>query len=652
MTIATERPAGERPHAARRRDRSGTVRARRSAARRAARLLLAFVFVGLGTAATFGNAPDAAAATDDQIDSLKVNYTVKPSGVLHVEETYDWRFGSSSKRHGMQRELTTREADTGANKDKDIVYDISNFTASTSTAGVSDQVNEIEDGGATDRERSTTYRIGDPDKTISTSIDVATYKLSYDVSGAMRTSGSYDELYWDVIGNEDTPLIKSATVTAAVPGGAQGVECAIGAYGSKDDCSNAKVSGQNATFNQYNISSGSIMTIGVKIKPGLIADNKPHLERKAGVLSIITSPGFLVGGGILVAIATAVPIIGYRIAKSRSTDLRFVDLPPGTVPPQGTEATIGKSDPNLQIPVSFTPPPIPVGEAGVLIDGQVDVRDTTATLIDLAVRGVIKIEETGGTSVRLLDPSRTSAPHENVMLNRLFGGRPAGAVTSLAGRGTMTTTHKAMVTQIRQQVGNRGWFTKVPKASGGSLGIGCLGFIFVPGWFVFSAGHVSPVLLLLAIPLISVVLTVTLVGRVLKRGRRTALGRAACDHVDGFKQYLETAEADQLRFEEGQDIFSRYLPWAIAFDLADRWQRVCQQLVDAGRIPDQSPYWYSGRGGGFNAFSIGYLTGSLSTAATPVSSSGSSGGGSSGSSFGGGGGFSGGGGGGGGASSW
>lgn len=639
MTIATERPPAE----------SGTTNSRLR--QRGVRALLAFLFVVLGSAAIFGNAPTASAASEDQIDSLKISYEVNPSGVLHVEETFAWRFGTSSNRHGMQRKLTTREADTGANKDKDIVYEISNFTASTDNPEVSDQVNEIEDGGATDRERSTTYRIGDPDETIPTSIDVVTYKLSYDVTGAMRTSGSYDELYWDATGN-DNPLIKTATITATVPGGAQDVECATGAYGSTEDCSSAKVDGQDASFTQYNIPEGSGVTIGVKIKPGLIADNKPHLERKAGLLSMITSPGFLVGGGILVAIATAVPILGYRIAKSRSTDLRFVDLPPGTVPPQGTDAKIGKSDPHLQIPVAFSPPPIPVGEGGVLIDGQVDVRDTTATLIDLAVKGVIKIEDTGGTSVRLLDPSRTSAPHENVMLNRLFGGRPAGAVTSLSGRGTMTTTHKAMVTQIRQQVGARGWFTKVPKASGGSLGIGCLGFIFIPGWFVFSAGHVNPILLLLAIPLISVVLTVTMVGRVLKRGRRTALGRAACDHVDGFKQYLETAEADQLRFEEGQDIFSRYLPWAIAFDLADRWQRICQQLVDAGRIPDQSPYWYSGRGGGFNAFSIGYLTGSLTTAATPVSSSSSSGGGSSGSSFGGGGGFSGGGGGGGGSSSW
>ena len=62
-----------------------------------------------------------------------------------------------------------------------------------------------------------------------------------------------------------------------------------------------------------------------------------------------------------------------------------------------------------------------------------------------------------------------------------------------------------------------------------------------------------------------------------------------CDQVEGFRKYLATAEADQLRFEEGEDIFSKYLPWAIAFNLADRWAKVCADLVAMGRLPDVVP---------------------------------------------------------------
>ena len=80
----------------------------------------------------------------------------------------------------------------------------------------------------------------------------------------------------------------------------------------------------------------------------------------------------------------------------------------------------------------------------------------------------------------------------------------------------------------------------------------------------------------------------------LRRGQRTAEGRAVCDQVEGFKTYLATAEADQLRFEEGEDIFSKYLPWAIIFELADRWAKICADLVAMGRLPDVMPYWYVG----------------------------------------------------------
>src|SRR4051812_45400618 len=220
----------------------------------------------------------------------------------------------------------------------------------------------------------------------------------------------------------------------------------------------------------------------------------------------------------------------------------------------------------------------------------------------------------------------------------------------------MAAAHTAMVAQTRQQVQQRGWFTKVPKSAGRTVGFGWLGFLVFGGILISHTGA-SPIIFLLAFPLVSLVITTAVVTRILRRGQRTPDGRAVCDQVEGFRQYLATAEADQLRFEEGKDIFSRYLPWAIAFNLADRWQRICQQLVDMGRIPDQSPYWYAGSYNNFNAFNIGFLAGSLTTAATPAPSSGGSGFGASGfgsggSAFSGGGGFAGGGGGGGGSSSW
>src|SRR4029453_12748533 len=134
---------------------------------------------------------------------------------------------------------------------------------------------------------------------------------------------------------------------------------------------------------------------------------------------------------------------------------------------------------------------------------------------------------------------------------------------------------------------------------------------------------------------------------------RTAKGTAALAQARGFREYLVTAEANQIRFEEGEDIFSRYLPFAIVFGVTERWAKVFQDLAASGAAV-ATPAWYVGssyaQAGVFNYLAFGSAMNTFSTetcgsiAASTPSSSGSSG-------FGGGG-FSGGGGGGGGGGSW
>ena len=86
------------------------------------------------------------------------------------------------------------------------------------------------------------------------------------------------------------------------------------------------------------------------------------------------------------------------------------------------------NDPDIPIPVAFYPPPIPVAEAGLLIDGQVDSRETAATIIDLAVRGALTVQSYGKDDfqVTLVDPNKAAAPHEMVLLTALFDGEPPG----------------------------------------------------------------------------------------------------------------------------------------------------------------------------------------------------------------------------------
>ena len=148
------------------------------------------------------------------------------------------------------------------------------------------------------------------------------------------------------------------------------------------------------------------MSIGVKIKSGLLADNAPHLEpdgskltsgERAGLLALrasVARPGRLTPGRDAV------------VAQERpGPALRRPG--PGHRAAGRTDRHVVANDPDIAIPVAFTPPRIPVAEAGLLIDGQVDTRETAATIIDLAVRGALKVQSSGSDDfqVILLDPN-------------------------------------------------------------------------------------------------------------------------------------------------------------------------------------------------------------------------------------------------------
>jgi uncharacterized membrane protein YgcG len=611
---------------------------------RVSRVLIAFGLMIVTALAWVLISPTRAYAADDQIDSFVIDYDMQPSGVLSVKEAITWRFGSDSGRHGIQRDLVTREPDP--NSDQDFVYGITNIKVTSPDEGVATQWSSKTTESQGGREAELNIRIGDPDRTIAT--PTATYVLSYDVTGAMRSFNGYDEFFWDGPGFGN-PLIKDLKITTTVPGGAQDATCFYGPPRSTTPCETEDFTeGGKATFGQTNVQPGASVSIAVKITPGLVADNKPHMEPNGAKLSPAERVGAFALAGVSLLSAVLSPIVGVFWWRKNGRDQRYAGLPPGTVPLAGQEAEIVPNDPDIPIPVAFSPPRIPVAEAGLLIDGQVDTRETAATIIDLAVRGALTVRSYGKDDfqITLVDPNRATAPHEMVLLTSLFEGEPPGALKDLSAPGSMADAHERMRDSVRNQVTSRGWFRKVPSAATGGLGFGLIVIA------IFASFAVGFWLLLLCIPLLPILITLAVIRAKLKRGQRTAEGRAVCDQVEGFRTYLATAEADQLKFEEGEDIFSKYLPWAIIFELADRWAKICGDLVAMGRLPNETPYWYVGNYP-MAAFNTAFLTSSLTSAATPVaSSSGAGGTGFGGGSAFGGGGFSGGGGGGGGSGSW
>jgi uncharacterized membrane protein YgcG len=127
-------------------------------------------------------------------------------------------------------------------------------------------------------------------------------------------------------------------------------------------------------------------------------------------------------------------------------------------------------------------------------------------------------------------------------------------------------------------------------------------------------------------------------------------GRAVLDRIAGFKQYLSIAERERLDRmtppEDTPELFERYLPYAIALGVENRWaDRFSGVLAAAATQGQQGFSWYSGSSnpwsnpGSFVSTVGSSLASTVSSASTaPGSRSGSGGGGSSGGGGGGGGG--------------
>ena len=126
----------------------------------------------------------------------------------------------------------------------------------------------------------------------------------------------------------------------------------------------------------------------------------------------------------------------------------------------------------------------------------------------------------------------------------------------------------------------------------------------------------------------------------------TKEGRAVLDRIAGFKQYLSITERERLDRmhppEDTPELFERYLPYAVALGVENRWaDRFAGVLAAAAAQGQQGFGWYSGSGDPWNnpgSFVNSMGSSLASTVSSASTAPGSGGGGSSGGGGGGGGG--------------
>ena len=613
----------------------------------------------------------AAQARDVSIERFHVEVQVDRDGSFLVTETLDIRFQGSWSI--VERDLSH---DHRTAQDRRARLHVS-MEAITDGDGRS---LEVEEERITQGRR---YIIHIPDAVDATRRLV----LRYRVQGGLRffeegsPEGYFDELYWNATGNDWEMPIESAGARVILPDGVTGIQAwgYTGPVDSEEQAVETQTHDQVAEIEATrSLAPREGLTISVTWDPGVV-DRPGALARGVDRVRALWPLGL-----------PLVALLGMFAAwrkKGRDPDRR-------------------------SIMVEYEPPEdLSPAEVGTLVDHKAEMHDITATLVDLAVRGYLTIEEEerkgilglGGSTEYIFHLQKPPAewsqlrPHELRYLHGLFP--PAGTPTSatdgikkvfsvISGKKDAQEVFSSMAkgaakggsaslrfdpeverrpsvklsdlqnrfyrhlegitTAIYARLKEKGLYDKRPdKATQAWMALGFM--VLMASAFLGILALDPPALLARVAPdPLPTGLGLGISGVIIlafgsKMGVRTEAGVRALEASLGFKEFLERVESPRYkRMITSPELFEEYLPFAMAFQVEDRWAKAFDDLYR------QPPDWYRGsaaRTGAFSASAFSRQMRGLSTSANRTmasspsgSSSGSGGGGRSGGGSGGGGG--------------
>jgi uncharacterized membrane protein len=407
-----------------------------------------------------------------------------------------------------------------------------------------------------------------------------TVAIAYRVRNATRFFDQYDEFYWNVTGNDWPVPIDRATASVHLPDSATGslrAQAFTGVYGSTERDATAQVEGSNAEFaTNKPLPMRGGMTIDVYIPKGI-------LKEPGGLTKLF----WFIGSNPVVFLPLVTLAVMFILWWYAGRD----------------------PDPGMSVAPMYEPPTgISPAEAGTLLDDRIHPRDITSTIVDLAVRGFIKIEETDDKGLlfhhkdyifHLLQKRQDwsgLAPHERVMMENIFTGDvPDTRLSSLKNR--FYTAVPMVRTDIMSALKQKGIYTLDPE-SANAYSFGAAFCIVIPfaifqyfGWADFFSSVPMLILSILISALIWWLFARVMTAKTVK-GARTHVA------VLGFQEFMNRVDADRLKVMP-PSTFERFLPYAMALGVEHHWAQAF-----AGIIKDP-PSWYAapagyGYGTGFN----------------------------------------------------
>lgn len=556
-------------------------------------------------------------ARELRIEKFDEQVTVLPSGTVDVTENITFRF--IGHWNGVYREIPV-EYNTPQGMNYSLFLNVKSVTDSSG--------DKLKFESSRDRHyRKLKIYVPGAENTTKTIV------IEYTVSDALRFFEDHDEFYWNVTGDEWDVPIASATANITLPESTTGIRTNFftGAYRSTGKQAVAEVVGNGVevhTTAPLGYHEG--LTIAVAFDKGIV--HEPTSVDRAGMFLRSNWPLFL-------PIATFFGMFWLWWTRGRDPRLRPIAA-------------------QYQPPDQMTP-----SEVGTLIDNSVDMRDITAAIVDLAVRGFISIEEKDTSSMLglvhnkdyVFHLKKSSAewsslkPHEQELLNGLFSqGGQAGEIVTLSDlHNEFYRNIPPIKNRIFESLVGSGYYRRRPDSVRSAYIAGgvVVGFLSIWGAVPVAAFlGMAPLPFILAGILTAAIICIF--GWFMPA--RTMTGARTLEGILGFEDFLAHVESDRFnRMIKTPEMFEKFLPFAMALGVERNWSKAFQNIYT------QPPSWYQGGAYGPNFYPYMFVN-NLNTMSSQASSimtsaprssggsgfgdSGGGGGGSSGGGFGGGGG--------------
>lgn len=392
------------------------------------------------------------------------------------------------------------------------------------------------------------------------------WTIKYKVHGGLRFFETWDELYWNAIfSDRGVPVIYTETIVhlpAEVSSDKISQRMFIGQLGSKNESTNYQViDSKTVKFWGNNVMPGEFLTIVVTWPKGLV--EKPFLYRNQLI------------NWIALIISIIIPIFVFTLSLRNWRK-------------KGKDPKIDKT-----IIAQYEPPEnLPPAVVEILINQKFNVRIVTATMIDLAVKGFLKIKEgkkgffTGREYIfEKLEKQGEFNSFEKEIMEGMFS--KGDIVKSSDLKNKFYRRLKDIKKLVHQEMVKTGYVVSNIQKVRIKYQLPYILFFVLAGFILFFsgiAGLIGQAAIFIAISLFISAVIGIIFGQYMPA--LTSKGAEEKWKWLGFKEYLHTAERFRIGAET-VETFSKYLSYAIVFEVEKEW---------ADRFADlkyQQPSWYT-----------------------------------------------------------